>query len=202
MDLNYRPHPKYGEGTFVHRCVSVHTRAGASLLHLIILPLVRYPLWGIHQWLVPGPFWGRVGVPRPGQERNGVPIGTEQQSGFLLPGGSARRITGKLEKNKNLNFSSTTFTTVFKICLYARHFDSSVCPHNIFWRYFSDSSKLLKNYFINELDLTSFKCAAIKWFFKSLEELAKYHQKILCGYTNESKCLAYRHISKTVVKVV
>ena len=60
----------------------------------------------------------------------------------------------------------------------------------------------MKNYFVNELDLTSFKFAAIKWFFKSLEESAKCCQKILCGHTDESKCLAYRHILKTVVKVV
>ena len=36
----------------------------------------------------------------------------------------------------------------------------------------------------------------------SLEESAKCHQKILCGHTDESKQLAYRHILKTVVKVV
>ena len=55
---------------------------------------------------------------------------------------------------------------------------------------------------VNELDLTSFKFAAIKWFFKSLEESPKWHQKILCGHTDESKHLAYRHILKTAVKVV
>ena len=119
-----------------------------------------------------------------------------------IQGGSAWRIAGKLEKHKHLNFSSTTFTTVLKICLYARCFDSSVCPHKFFWQHFADSSKLLKNHFVNELDLTSFKFAAIKWFFKSLEELAKYHQKILCRITDESKCLVYRHILKRVVKVV
>ena len=117
-------------------------------------------------------------------------------------GSSGKWITGKLEKPKNLNFSSTTFITVFKICLYARCFDSSVCPNKILWWHFADSSKLLKNYFVNELDLTSFKFAAIKWFFKSLGESAKCCQKILCGHTDESKCLAYRHILKTVVKVV
>ena len=98
-----------------------------------------------------------------------------------------RRYTGKTQK---FEFSSTTFTTVFKICLYVRHFDSSVCPHKIFWWHFADSSKLLKNHFVNELDLTSFKFSAIKWFFKSLEELAKWHQKILHGHTDESKHLA------------
>ena len=115
---------------------------------------------------------------------------------------SARQIAGKLEKHKKFYFSSTTFTTVFKICLYARCFDSSVCPHKIFWWHFANSSKLLKNHFVNELDLTSFKFAAIKWFFKSLEESAKCHQKILRGHTDESKCLAYGHILKTVVKVM
>ena len=121
---------------------------------------------------------------------------------FHSQGGSARRIAGKPEKHKNLNFSSSTFTTVFKICLWARCFDSSVCPHKIFWRHFADSSKLLKNHFVNELDLTSFKFAVIKWFFKSLEKLAKCHQKILCGHSDESKYLAYIHILKTVVKVM
>ena len=83
-----------------------------------------------------------------------------------------------------------------------RCFDSSVCPHKIFSWHFANSSKLLENNFVNELDLTSFKFAAIKWFFKSLEELAKCHQKILCGHTDESKHLAHKHILKTVVKVV
>ena len=44
--------------------------------------------------------------------------------------------------------------------------------------------------------------SAIKWFFKSLEELAKHCQKSPCGQTDESKCLVYRHILKTVVKVL
>ena len=51
---------------------------------------------------------------------------------FKNQGGSARRITGKLEKHKNLNFSSTTFSTVFKICLYSGCFNSSVHEHKIF----------------------------------------------------------------------
>ena len=41
-----------------------------------------------------------------------------------------------------------------------------------------------------------------EWFFKSLEESAKCRQENLCGQTVESKPLAYRHILKTVVKVV
>ena len=115
-------------------------------------------------------------------------------------GGSAWQIACKLEKHTKFNFFCTTFTTVFKICLYASSFDSSVCPHKIFWWHFANSSKLLK--IVNELDFTSFKFSAIKWFFKSLEESAKCHQKFLCGHTDESKCLAYRHFLKAVVKVV
>ena len=70
------------------------------------------------------------------------------------------------------------------------------------WRYIIDSSKLLKNHLIaenlNEVKSSSFT----KQFFKSLEELAKCCQKILCGHTDESKRPPYRHILKTVVKVV
>ena len=54
-------------------------------------------------------------------------------------GGSAWRIACELmnlnqvyKKQKNENFSSITFTTVFKICLYGPCFDSSVYPHGIF----------------------------------------------------------------------
>ena len=96
-------------------------------------------------------------------------------------GGSARRIADKLEKYKNLNFSSTTFTTVFIICLYENGFENHLIAASL-----------------NE-DKSS---SLTKWFFKSLEELAKCHKKILCGHTDDSKCLAYRHILKTVVKVV
>ena len=129
-------------------------------------------------------------------------------SHFRGGGGSARRIACNLmnlnqvyEKHKNENFSSCTFTTGFKICLYARCFDSSVCPHKIFWWHFANSSKLLKNYLIAE-NLNEVKSSSLKkLFFKSLEKLAKSSQKIPCGQTDESKSLAYRHILKLVVKV-
>ena len=95
-----------------------------------------------------------------------------------------------------MNFSSTTFTTIFKICLYARCFDSSVCPHNNFWWHFVDSPKLLKNHLITA-NLNEVKSSSLtKWFFKSLEESAKCDQKILCSHTDESKHLVYRHILK------
>ena len=83
-------------------------------------------------------------------------------------GGSARRIACNLmnlnqvyEKHKNENFSYNTFTTGFKICLYARHFDSSVCPHEIFWWHFANSSKLLKNHLIAE-NLNEVKSSSLK----------------------------------------
>ena len=53
-----------------------------------------------------------------------------------------------------------------------------VLIHQFVHMEFSDGTfRLLKNNFFNELDLTSFKFSAIKWFFKSLEESAKCHQK-------------------------
>ena len=79
------------------------------------------------------------------------------------------------EKHNNENFSCSTFTTGFKICLYARHFDSSVCPHE--W-HFADSSKLLKNHLITE-NFNEVKSSSLKkLFFKSLEKSVKCHQKI------------------------
>ena len=125
-----------------------------------------------------------------------------------MTGGSARRIACNLmnlnkiyEKHKNENLSYSTFTTGFKICLYARHFNSSVCPHEFFWRHFADSSKLLKNHLIAE-NLNEVKSSSLKkLFFKSLEKAAKCRQKIPCGQTDESKPLAYRHILKPIVTV-
>ena len=82
--------------------------------------------------------------------------------------------------------------------LYARRFDSSVWPHTFFTalcRY----SKTFKKLFCQ---WTWFKFNAINLFFKSLEELAKHQQKILCGQTHESKCLVYRHILERIVKIL
>ena len=105
------------------------------------------------------------------------------------------------KKHKNENFSCNTFTTGFKICLCARHFHSSVCPHELFWWHFANSSKLLKNHLITE-NLNEVKSSSLKkLFFKSLKKSAKCCQKIPCGQTDESKHLAYRHILKPVVKV-
>ena len=77
------------------------------------------------------------------------------------------------KKQKNENFSSITFTTVSKICLYGRHFDSSVYPHGIFYWHLADSPKLLKNGLIAE-NLNEVRSSSLtKSFFKSLGELAK-----------------------------
>ena len=112
----------------------------------------------------------------------------------------------KFKKNTktriSLSLLSQLFLNVFKICLYGGHFDSSVCPQKVFWQHFADSSKHLKNHLIAE-NLNEVKSSSlIKWFFKSLKELVKCCQKILCGHTDESKCPPYRHILKTVVKEV
>ena len=53
------------------------------------------------------------------------------------------------------------------------------------------------------INLNEVKSSSLtKWFFKSLEELAKCCQKILCAHTDESKRPPHRHILKTVVKVM
>ena len=67
----------------------------------------------------------------------------------------------KFKKNTKNWISLPIFSqTVFKICLYARHFDSSLSPHKIFRRHFINSSKLLKNHliteFLNEVKSSSF----------------------------------------------
>ena len=67
---------------------------------------------------------------------------------------------------------------------------------------FANSSKLLKKHLITE-NLNEVKSSSLKkLFFKSLEKSAKCCQKIPCGQTDESKCLAHRHILKPVVKVL
>ena len=76
---------------------------------------------------------------------------------------------------KKLNywfFCSSFFSIDFKICLYARRFDTSYCPHDIFWLHFANSSKLWEN---RMCQWTSCKFSVIK-------------------------LLAYRHILKSIVK--
>ena len=89
-------------------------------------------------------------------------------------------------------FSSSFFTIDFKICLYARRFDTSHCPHDIFWIHLVNSPKLWENNLIaenlNEVHSHSF------------EELSKCSQNKSCGQCEVSKCLAYRHILKSIVK--
>ena len=70
---------------------------------------------------------------------------------------------------------------------------------------FSDGTLLIllnfrQTIFFNETDLNSFKFSVI--IFQSLEVLAWCYQKILSAQIDESKCLAYRHILKTGVKVL
>ena len=59
------------------------------------------------------------------------------------------------------------------MCLYTRGFRTSVWPHRIFWQHFADFPKLLKNNFVNKLDLTSFKFTAIKCFFLKFRRISK-----------------------------
>ena len=94
-------------------------------------------------------------------------------------------------------FSSTFFTIDFKICLYARCFDTSHCPHDIFWLHLVNSPKLWENNLIAE------NLNEVHWhilFSQSFEELAKCSQNMSCGKCEVSTCLPFRHILKSIVK--
>ena len=97
-------------------------------------------------------------------------------------------------------FSFSSFTIDFKICLYARHFDTSHCPPDIFWLHFASSPKLWENNLsaenLNEVQ-SSFRH---KLFSQSFEELAKCSQNMSGGQCDVSKRLVYRHILKSIVR--
>ena len=102
--------------------------------------------------------------------------------------------------SKKLNFwffSSSFFTIDFKICLYARCFDTSHCPHDIFWLHLVNSPKLWENNLIAE----NFGMKFIDTFcflkgLKNLQSVVKIHHvdNVI------SNCLVYRHILKSIVK--
>ena len=92
----------------------------------------------------------------------------------LISGGSSTadcmwsdKLKSSLEKQNFWFFSSSFFTFDFKICLYVRCFDTSYCPHDIFWLHFANSSKLWEN---KMCQWTSFKFSAIKLFSQSFFE--------------------------------
>ena len=131
---------------------------------------------------------------------------------FLSPpvdiqGGAARQIACELQTwlkfiqvPKKLNlwfFSSSFFTIDFKLCLYARCFDTAHCPHGIFWLHLVNSPELWENNLIAEnLNESHWRIL----FSQSFEELAKCSQNMSCGQCEVSKHLAYRHILKSIVK--
>ena len=86
-------------------------------------------------------------------------------------------------------FSSSSFFTIdSEICLYARCFDTSHCPHDIFWLRLVNSPKLQENNLITE------NLNEVHWhilFSQSFEELAKCSQNMPCGQCEVSKCLLY-----------
>ena len=107
------------------------------------------------------------------------------------------KLKSSLEKLNFWFFSSSFFTTDFKICLYARWFDTSHCPHDIFWLHFANSSKLWEN---KMCQWTSFKFSVIKLFSQSFGELASCSQNVSCGQCEVSKHLVHRHILQSIMK--
>ena len=81
------------------------------------------------------------------------------------------KLKSSLEKLNFSFFSSSFFTIDFKICLYAWCFDTSHCPHDIFWLHFANSSKLWES---KMCQWTSFKFSAIKLFSQSFGELMSF----------------------------
>ena len=107
------------------------------------------------------------------------------------------KLKSSLEKLNFWFFSSSFFTIDFKICLYDRCFDTSHCPHDIFWLHFANSSKLWEN---KMCQWNSFKFSVIKLFSQSFGELTRCSQNMSCGQCEVSKRLVYRHILKSIVK--
>ena len=107
------------------------------------------------------------------------------------------KLNSSLEKLHFWFFSSSFFTIDFKICLYARCFNTLHCPHDIFWLHFANSSKLWEN---KMCQWPSFKFSTIKLFSQSFVELTRCSQNMSCGQCEVSKHLAYRHILKSIVK--
>ena len=100
---------------------------------------------------------------------------------------------------KKLNFwlfSSSFFTIDFKICLYARCFDTSHCPHDIFWLHLVNCPKLWKTIWSLK---TWMKFIGTFCFLKVLKNW-QCNQNMSCGQCELSKCLVYRHILKSIVK--
>ena len=80
------------------------------------------------------------------------------------------KLKSSLEKLNFWFFSSSFFTIDFKVCLYARCFYTSHCPHDIFWLQFAISSKLWEN---KMCQWTSFKFSAMRLFSQSFGELTR-----------------------------
>ena len=124
-----------------------------------------------------------------------------------LQGWAARQIACELQttlkfnqvpKNWIFGFSlPVSSQLISKICLYARCFDTSHCPCDIFWLHLVNSSKLWENNLIAE------NLNEVHWhilFSQSFGELTKCSQNMPCGQCEVSKHLAYRHILKLIVK--
>ena len=62
--------------------------------------------------------------------------------------------------------SLSSFTIYFKICLYARLFDTSHCPSDIFWLHFASSPKLWETIWVQKT-----------WMKSIVKELKKKRQK-------------------------
>ena len=74
------------------------------------------------------------------------------------------KLKSSLEKLNFWVFSSSFSTIDFKICLYARRFDTSHYSHDIFWLHFANSSKLWENKMC-QVNFIQVLCDQILFFF-------------------------------------
>ena len=77
-------------------------------------------------------------------------------------------------------------------CMWTDKLKSSLEKLNLWFFSSSASAKMCQ--------WTSFKFSAIKLFSQSFGDLTRCSQNLSCGQCEVSKCLAYRHILKSLVK--
>ena len=73
-------------------------------------------------------------------------------------------------------------------------------PHIVHLTYFDYTLPILQNFEKTKCANELHSISAIKLFSQSFGELSRCSQNMSCGQCEVSKCLAYRHILKSIVK--
>ena len=106
----------------------------------------------------------------------------------------------KIKFRKNWIFGFSLPVSSQLILKYAYALDILI-PHNVHMTYFDYTLPILQNFEKTKCaNGTSFKFSAFKLFSQSFGELTRCSQNMSCGQCEVSKCLAYRHILKSIVR--